>query len=330
MTTSPKSYLKQPRRRFLRRSVTSHYLISCTPRLTIFAAMPPKKDGTQRRASGSASKVAAPASAEKASKSSKPSQIIRLKLPKATLAGFPHEPTPSKSMPKKKSPLSTSTLAAPSDPPPQDEPSKESEVTTSPPVVKPETSSGESPTKKEPSSPKTGMKRELGAGVEEPVKVRARPGPKKKPRAYVFDPHLAPCSPCPRLADSSCSGDGTILHTKPKGPAPGPNHKLGPKANQGAINAGLRALDRSGTPCRKWTKSGFHLKTFTGVTWEIPSWRAPKTMTLDGQSDLSKSSTTSNSQGKVDPSNSNGGSEKSASGDVDMTSSPAPAAAEIA
>lgn len=52
-------------------------------------------------------------------------------------------------------------------------------------------------------------------------------------------------------------------------------HKLGPKANQGAINAGLRALDRSGKPCRKWTRGGFTLKSFTGVVWEIPRWTAP-------------------------------------------------------
>ena len=42
-------------------------------------------------------------------------------------------------------------------------------------------------------------------------------------------------------------------------------HKLGPKANQGAINAGLRALDRSGKPCRKWNKKPFQLKSFTGI-----------------------------------------------------------------
>ena len=53
------------------------------------------------------------------------------------------------------------------------------------------------------------------------------------------------------------------------------SHKLGPKANMGAINAGLRALDRSGKPCRKWTRGGFTLKSFTGVVWEIPRWTAP-------------------------------------------------------
>lgn len=43
----------------------------------------------------------------------------------------------------------------------------------------------------------------------------------------------------------------------------------------GAINAGLRALDRTGKPCRKWVKGGFQLKSFTGVNWSIPRWRAP-------------------------------------------------------
>ena len=63
------------------------------------------------------------------------------------------------------------------------------------------------------------------------------------------------------------------------GPATGaastPHHKLGPKANQGAINAGLRALDRTSKPARKWLRKGFQLKSFTGVVWQSPSWGAP-------------------------------------------------------
>lgn len=69
--------------------------------------------------------------------------------------------------------------------------------------------------------------------------------------------------------NSPCSDDGTLE------PIRGNTHRLGPKANQGAINAGLRALDRSGKPCRKWDRGGFRLKTFTGVEWEIPRWKAP-------------------------------------------------------
>lgn len=55
-----------------------------------------------------------------------------------------------------------------------------------------------------------------------------------------------------------------------------PLQKLGPKANQGAINAGLRALDRTGKfKVRKWEKKGFKLRSFTGVVWDVPSWKAP-------------------------------------------------------
>ncbi|KAI1084980.1 DUF1711-domain-containing protein [Whalleya microplaca] len=100
---------------------------------------------------------------------------------------------------------------------------------------------------------KKGVKRSAaGANSSDPMaKVRGKPGPKKKPRLE----------------------DGTI---DPNGRANGTAyHKLGPKANQGAINAGLRALDRSGTPCRKWNKGGFRVKSFTGVVWEIPRWTAP-------------------------------------------------------
>ncbi|KAI1778404.1 DUF1711-domain-containing protein [Hypoxylon cercidicola] len=100
---------------------------------------------------------------------------------------------------------------------------------------------------------KKGVKRSAaGANGSDPTaKVRGKPGPKKKPRL----------------------DDGTI---DPTGRANGGTyHKLGPKANQGAINAGLRALDRSGAPCRKWARGGFRVKSFTGVMWEIPRWTAP-------------------------------------------------------
>lgn len=82
-----------------------------------------------------------------------------------------------------------------------------------------------------------------------------------------------------------------------KGPfaAPTPIQKLGPKANQGAINAGLRALDRTGKPCRKWEKKGFQLRSFTGVNWAVPTWRAPKRSAVfaeDVKSDSTGSSDT--------------------------------------
>lgn len=69
--------------------------------------------------------------------------------------------------------------------------------------------------------------------------------------------------------DSLYREDGSLEPTRVNA------HRLGPKANQGAINAGLRALDRSGKPCRRWAKGSFQLKTFTGVSWEIHRWTAP-------------------------------------------------------
>ncbi|EXJ83611.1 hypothetical protein A1O1_07234 [Capronia coronata CBS 617.96] len=102
-----------------------------------------------------------------------------------------------------------------------------------------------------------GNKRSLGQMIDTGAlpKPRGKPGPKKKQRLE----------------------DGTIDAAANKGSVtPGAGlggHKLGPKANQGAINAGLRALDRSGKPCRKWAKKPFTLKSFTGVAWELPSWK---------------------------------------------------------
>lgn len=51
--------------------------------------------------------------------------------------------------------------------------------------------------------------------------------------------------------------------------------RLGPKANTGAINAGLRALDRTGSACRKWERKPLQLRSFTGIMWQLPSWRTP-------------------------------------------------------
>ncbi len=98
--------------------------------------------------------------------------------------------------------------------------------------------------------------------------------------------------------------------------APLATHKLGPKANQGAINAGLRALDRSGKPCRKWERTGFKVKSFTGVAWQLPSWRAPRTTTVNVSDETKEASTprlkANNSSSAVDSEKSHSG------GDVDM------------
>ncbi|KAK1255236.1 hypothetical protein MKX08_009231 [Trichoderma sp. CBMAI-0020] len=172
---------------------------------------------------------------------------------------------------------------------------------------------------------KKGVKRSAAAAngtIDGVPKPRGKPGPKKKPRLE----------------------DGTIDHSSAA--ARPTAHKLGPKANQGAINAGLRALDRSGKPCRKWAKGGFRLKSFTGVTWEIPRWTAPpRTVPESGTEDsAAPSAEGSNKENKENgnEANSMSGKDNSISNsnsgpDVEMqsapsiqTSSPAPIAVATA
>lgn len=122
--------------------------------------------------------------------------------------------------------------------------------------------------------------------------------------------------------------DGTIDHSadkaKPGNGGTVPAHKLGPKANTGAINAGLRALDRSGKPCRRWERKGLQLKSFTGTLWNMPSWRAPefpgdvKSDSTGGSSDVKESSAVASER-------SNGAGEAAAGDAMVVESSPAPA-----
>jgi hypothetical protein len=96
-------------------------------------------------------------------------------------------------------------------------------------------------------------------------KPRGKPGPKKKAK----------------LDDGAADPAAMKMSVPAFGPG---GHKLGPKANQGAINAGLRALDRSGKPCRKWIKKPFSVKSFTGIAWDVPSWRGnERPATLNGE-----------------------------------------------
>lgn len=113
--------------------------------------------------------------------------------------------------------------------------------------------------------------------------------------------------------------------------APVSTHKLGPKANQGAINAGLRALDRTGKPCRKWQKTGFRVKSFIGTTWDIPSWKATKKLQVMNGDTENASAPTSNSEAKANISSSNIDSEKSHNGDREMqnTASSPPAVPKL-
>lgn len=132
-----------------------------------------------------------------------------------------------------------------------------------------------------------------------------------------------------RLLTSISRDDGANDANGTNRPAGG--HKLGPKANQGAINAGLRALDRSGKPCRKWARGGFHLKSFTGVSWEIPRWTAPpKKIAEPGNddsadasaADISAADNSSAKENKVNGVAVNSVSNSNSGADVEVRSSP--------
>lgn len=152
---------------------------------------------------------------------------------------------------------------------------------------------------------KKGVKRSAPNGngtIDGVPKPRGKPGPKKKPRLE----------------------DGTIDHASAANRG-GAGHKLGPKANQGAINAGLRALDRSGKPCRKWAKGGFTLKSFTGVVWEIPRWTAPQKNSVESGTEDSTTVPSADSSSKENKENGqegNSASNSNVAGDVEMQSAP--------
>lgn len=40
-------------------------------------------------------------------------------------------------------------------------------------------------------------------------------------------------------------------------------------------------MDRSGAPCRKWERKPLQLKSFTGIAWQLPSWRTPKPQKIE-------------------------------------------------
>ena len=114
---------------------------------------------------------------------------------------------------------------------------------------------------------KGGAKR--GAAALDDGKARAKPGPKRR-KLYATSPVS-----CTR---TNGHRDGPLdeNHRPWTTPAAPVGHKVGPKANQGAINACLRALDLRGPPCRRWTRKPFAVKSFTGTVWELPTWATPK------------------------------------------------------
>ncbi|KAF2483436.1 INO80 complex, subunit Ies4 [Neohortaea acidophila] len=245
-------------------------------------------------------------------KGAKKSKIIVLHITADKLSRFPATPSISRSASIKAEPSPSVQPPEPADK------SSEANSTPIPPNANDDTDGnslappGAENKKKRPAGNASGKKRAPPAiDPDAPPRERARPGPKKKPR----------------LADGSI--DRTIDGKKVTvaGPNPVTSHKLGPKANTGAINAGLRALDRTGKPCRKWERKPLQLKSFTGTMWNMSSWNAP--VRDAGFAGDVKSDTTASSD--VKPNGSSALPSESGQGDFEMTngieSSPAPAMA---
>ncbi|KAI9758715.1 MAG: hypothetical protein M4579_002890 [Chaenotheca gracillima] len=219
-------------------------------------------------------------------KLSKPTKLITLNLSPTSLARFATENALRKGA-SSRSKSSTSTTSSPNPNPPavaedsQVEAPSESNSTPVPGAT-PDPSAAtaaEQAKRKGVPGPKPGQKRGLTSTSDANPKVRGKPGPKKKAR---LDDGTIDHSESGNQPKTNGAGAGAAAAAAlPAG------HKLGPKANQGAINAGLRALDRSGRACRKWEKKGFQIKSFTGVFWGMPTWRAPKSTTVETSSDAS-------------------------------------------
>ncbi|KAL6153137.1 hypothetical protein ACJBU6_08302 [Exserohilum turcicum] len=163
--------------------------------------------------------------------------------------------------------------------------------------------------------PKLGTKRtaaqmEAGSNPGTPKQPKAKPGPKRKKMGDIIND---PNSKTPFAAPAAIS-------------------KAGPKANLGAINERLRALDRSGAKCRRWEKKTFQVRSFTGVLWQVPTYQPGRKSAFP---DDVKSDTTGTSDSKLkdessaisDKSGLNGDSTSVQTPMNGMASSPAPIAA---
>jgi hypothetical protein len=174
--------------------------------------------------------------------------IVALKLSPDSLSKFPHQPaTPPKEEAKPSPPTPAPQIV---------EPSPAATPADSTPNMNGGTPSSLAPAAAKRKGPKPGSKRsaaqmEAGANGATPKQPKAKPGPKRKKMGdMINDPN-----------------------SKGPFPAPAAINKAGPKANLGAINERLRALDRSGAKCRRWEKKGFQVRSFTGVLWQVPTYQ---------------------------------------------------------
>ncbi|RMZ92153.1 hypothetical protein DV736_g610, partial [Chaetothyriales sp. CBS 134916] len=243
-----------------------------------------------------------PGSAAKADKARKGSRVVILRLRPEQLAHFAAAPKPTKDETTSSSEAATPLTTMGSLPTLKvDSTSDAASEANSTPAPAADGASTDDATKKRKGAA-AGPKRSIGLTADAQAKARAKPGPKKKPRL----------------------DDGTIDYNAKHVVVAGPTHRLGPKAAEKAINAGLRALDRSGAPCRRWMRKPFQVKSFTGVSWDVPSWKGGEKIKMangDSSSEMRDASQLSTSD--VKPADSDVAMESSA-GDPMAISTPIP------
>jgi len=204
------------------------------------------------------------------------SKTIILKLSPKALVAFPHDAaaTPPQSKPASAPDTPAPKIIEPSNDTPADA-STVMNGTSTPSSLAPPAAG---PKRKGPAPKKRTIAAVDGATNGAASKARGKPGPKTKKQ---------------KLGDMINDPNSTTPLAMPA-----PAQKLGPKANAGAINANLRSLDRTGKfKCRKWQKTGFRIRTFTGSVVELPSWKAPRR--LAAFSEDVKSDSTGSSDSKI-------------------------------
>jgi INO80 complex subunit Ies4 len=147
-----------------------------------------------------------------------------------------------------------------------------------------------------------------------PLQVSEKGHPVASPFAPSSPPTIA-SSPAPGTSTTvpkKRGGPGTGRRSKP-GPAPGSGvfslandvgggsgagtpvptvekerAKPGPKANPGGINAGLRALDRTGKRTRRWKRVQYPVQTISGYRFYFTTWVVPGIITPSYSADFSE------------------------------------------
>ncbi|KAL2316205.1 Ino80 complex subunit Ies4 [Schizosaccharomyces pombe] len=103
-------------------------------------------------------------------------------------------------------------------------------------------------------------------------KPQERPFQMKKPRApYGMGPRAMKRREKAEKEKLGVVNDELAESSKPSSGAATPTRSA-PKSSAGLINSGLRALDRSGKPCRRWEKKPISIRSISTIVWKLPLW----------------------------------------------------------